>query len=380
MVANPIPAKRFSALTDALALLVSITDLEQLLGRIVETARETTGAAFAALGVIGEHRTLTEFVHRGIGVELVRRIGHLPEGRGVLGTLIKERRTIKLDDLANHPDSVGFPEHHPSMTAFLGVPVGIHDDAFGNLYLTEKQGGFTDEDVQLVEALAAIAGAAVENARLRTRLEGLAVSEDRQRIGRDLHDSIIQDLFGTGLELQGIAGRIAEEEARKRVDDAVDRIDRTIDDLRGIVSNLSRSVESGSVAETLRNQLDPLVKPYEAKLNLTVIPPGLRMGPASSDALIPIVTEAASNALRHSGTGSLDVRVEVLGSKTLLSITDHGSGFDPDRVAKGMGLKNLKDRVAALGGEVSVRSVIGVGTAVEVSIPADPEAGRAGGS
>lgn len=379
---NPIPAERFTALTDAIASLVSVVDLEELLGRVVEITREATGARYVALGVIGEHKTLVEFVHRGIGVEMVHRIGHLPEGRGVLGTIIRERKTIRLDDLSAHPDSVGFPEHHPEMKSFLGVPVGAADDAFGNLYLTEKEGGFTEEDEQVVGALAAIAAAAVETASLRSRLEMLAVSEDRQRIGRDLHDSIIQDLFGTGLELQSISGRIKDDGMRERIDSAVDRIDRTIEDLRGIVSNLSRSIETGSVEDTLQAHLQRLAKPYEVAVGLTVSPLGLRLRSAVADALIPLVTEATSNALRHSGTENVEVRVEMVAGRVLVSVADQGSGFDHDRVVAGMGLKNLRDRVAALLGESSVRSVPGVGTVVEISIPAgdDPPATPASGS
>jgi signal transduction histidine kinase len=314
-------------------------------------------------------------VHRGIDVEVVRQIGHLPEGRGVLGTIIRERRTIRLDDLSTHPDSAGFPKNHPPMKSFLGVPVGLADEAFGNLYLTDKEGGFTEEDEQIVEALAAMAAAAVETARLRSRLENLAVNEDRQRIGRDLHDSIIQDLFGTGLELQSISGRITDDGTRERVDNAVDRIDRTIEDLRGIVSNLSRSFESGSVEETLRSHLQRLAKPYNVTVGLSISPVGLRLDASVADALIPLVTEATSNALRHSGTETVEVRVEMVGGRVLVSVADQGSGFDNDLVVAGLGLKNLRDRVTALDGESSIRSVPGVGTVVEVSIPAGPNPG-----
>ena len=354
---------------------MSVVDLEQLLARVVEITRETTGAQYVALGVIGEHKTLVEFVHRGIDVEMVRQIGHLPEGRGVLGTIIKDRKTIRLDDLSAHPDYAGFPEHHPQMRSFLGVPVGAADSAFGNLYLTDKEGGFNSEDEQIVEALAAIAAAAVETSRLRSRLETLAVSEDRQRIGRDLHDSIIQDLFGTGLELQSISGHISDDSSRTRIDNAVDRIDRTIEDLRDIVSNLSRSVESGSVEDTLQAHLQRLAKPYNVTVGLAVSPVGLRLETSVSDALIPLITEATSNALRHSGTETVDVRVEMVGGRVLVSVADQGSGFDHDVVVAGLGLKNLSDRVAALNGESSVRSVPGVGTVVEVSIPAGPDPG-----
>ena len=155
-----IPVDRFKALTEAAATVVGTAQLEALLGRLVETAKETTGAEYAALGVIGDHKQLIEFVYRGVDEETAKKIGHPPEGRGVLGTLIRERVTVRLDRISDHPDSVGFPPHHPPMETFLGVPVGTSDGTFGNLYLAEKPGGFTEEDEMVVAALAAVAGAA----------------------------------------------------------------------------------------------------------------------------------------------------------------------------------------------------------------------------
>src|SRR5690606_10269489 len=107
-----IPVERFKALTEAAATVVGTAQLEALLGRLVETAKETTGAKYAALGVIGDHKQLIEFVYRGVDEETARKIGHPPEGRGVLGTLIRERVTVRLDRISDHPDSVGFPPHH----------------------------------------------------------------------------------------------------------------------------------------------------------------------------------------------------------------------------------------------------------------------------
>src|SRR5690606_17885133 len=106
-----------------------------------------------------------------------------------------ENMTIVLEAISDHPDSVGFPANHPAMISFLGVPVAVADRSFGNLYLTDKEGGFNDDDVVAIEALSRIAGAAVQTARLQSRLRRLAVVEERQRIARDLHDSVIQDLF-----------------------------------------------------------------------------------------------------------------------------------------------------------------------------------------
>ena len=144
-------------------------ELGTILRRIVTSAAALAGARYAALGVLGEDGQLSEFVHTGLPDEVVERIGPLPEGRGVLGLLLGDGEApLRLDDLATHPASVGFPPGHPPMRSFLGVSVPVRGQAFGNLYLTEKAGGggFTQADEDAVVALAAAAGVAVENARL----------------------------------------------------------------------------------------------------------------------------------------------------------------------------------------------------------------------
>lgn len=364
-----IPVTRLASLTEAVVSLVAMEDLEHLLRRLVQTACDTTGARYAALGVVGEHKTLIEFVHEGIDPETAARIGHLPQGHGVLGTLIRERVTLRLDRMSDHPDSVGFPEHHPPMERFLGVPVGIGDMAVGNLYLTEKAGGFDADDQLIVEALAAIAAVAVEKTRLRTRLGEVAVLEDRQRIGRDLHDSIIQDLFGTGLQLQGLTAGAIDEGTRAGLDEAVARIDDTIDSLREIVTDLDRSAIAGTFGELLRTQLSRLAAPYQVAVAVSVDPADLELPEEALASVQPMVTEAVSNALRHSGSKTIDVRLEGLGGRLVISVVDQGSGFDQENVEAGMGLKNLSQRAAELGGHVDIRSVLGVGTVVEVLLP-----------
>jgi signal transduction histidine kinase len=155
-------------LLHALAALAGDLELSEVLQRIVSAACGLVDAKYGALGVIGPDGTLTEFVHEGIDDATVRAIGHLPQGRGILGQLISQPTPLRLADLAQHPASVGFPAGHPPMHSFLGAPVRLRDRVFGNLYLCEKRSGapFTDEDEDLIVALAAAAGAAVGNARL----------------------------------------------------------------------------------------------------------------------------------------------------------------------------------------------------------------------
>jgi signal transduction histidine kinase len=159
---------RLRGLLDANRAIVGDLDLPTVLRTIVEAAVELVHARYGALGVVGSEGVgLDEFIHVGMDAETVEAIGHLPEGKGLLGLLIEEPAGIRLADLSRHRRSVGFPDGHPPMKGFLGVPVRVRDEVFGNLYLTRPDDvGFTDEDEELVEALAATAGIAIENARL----------------------------------------------------------------------------------------------------------------------------------------------------------------------------------------------------------------------
>jgi GAF domain-containing protein len=160
---------RLRAIVSAGVAMASELSLDLVLQKIAEAAAELTGARYAALGVIDQSGlALEEFVVTGIDEEARAIIGDPPHGRGILGALIHDAKPLRLDNLADDPRSVGFPPNHPPMRSFLGVPVLLRGVAYGNLYLTEKEGGgpFTDEDQELVQLLSAQAAVAIENARL----------------------------------------------------------------------------------------------------------------------------------------------------------------------------------------------------------------------
>jgi signal transduction histidine kinase len=159
---------RVDGLLEAVLAVGSDLDLQTVLHRIVEAAVRLVDARYGAVGVIGEGGVLSQFLTVGIDEEGYARIGSLPQGRGILGVLTKEPRPLRLHNLSEHPASFGFPANHPPMSSFLGVPIRVRHEIFGNLYLTEKAGGgdFDDEDETVVLALAAAAGVAIENARL----------------------------------------------------------------------------------------------------------------------------------------------------------------------------------------------------------------------
>ena len=174
------------ALLEANRTIVADLDLALVLRRIVESALQLVGADYGALGVVGTDGVLEEFVHVGMDDDTVRTIGHLPEGLGLLGLVIEKQQSIRVDDVIGHEGAIGFPDGHPTMRAFLGVPVRVREEAYGNLYLTRTAAEpFSDHDEELVQALAATAGVAIENARLfeeaRLRHQWLAASTEVTR-------------------------------------------------------------------------------------------------------------------------------------------------------------------------------------------------------
>jgi len=175
---------RTEGLLDAVLAVASGLDLDATLRRVVQAAVDLVDARYGALGVLApDRRSLARFVHVGVDDTVRERIGHPPHGAGILGRLIEDPRPLRLDQLATHPASVGFPPHHPPMASFLGVPVRVRGEPFGNLYLTEKRGepgSFTADDEAIATALATAAGVAIDNARLYGRTATLMHEAQRR--------------------------------------------------------------------------------------------------------------------------------------------------------------------------------------------------------
>lgn len=373
----PMSASEVSGLTPLItsaAKVVGTSDLGQVLRTLVAQAKNATGAEYAAIGVIGSHDVLADFIYDGIAPEQAELIGHPPIGRGVLGTVIRQKEPIMLGEISEHPDSVGFPEHHPDMHAFLGVPVAVGDDVFGNLYLTNKEGGFTNQDLEIANALSRIGAAAVQTARLQTRLRRLAVVEDRQRIARDLHDSVIQDLFATGLSLQGLASRVSDPKINDPLNQALDTLDRSVTALRSYVFELRES-SRGPVGldERLQQLVSRMGATYPSHVELNI------EGEVPADwdeELVILATEALSNALRHSHATHVEVELAISPDEMVLRVVDNGDGFDPGEPRHGMGLSNMAARAQAMGGWLNVESEATTGTTIEARIPLSPPTSR----
>ena len=511
-------------LLDAVMALSSDLDLHSVLARIVESASALTGARYGALGILGRDDTLGDFVTTGFTHHEHEQIGDLPHGRGILGLLIDDPRPLRLQDLTEHPASYGFPAHHPPMRSFLGVPVHIRGTVFGNLYLTEKEGGgdFTDTDEQLVVALANAAGLVIENARayglserrrqwleasavltdalqppvewdlaleqisstarrigsawatavvspgsegevralaceprdveralhlvdeavarlgagplsdavdvrlddvtasvvpLRVRLaeggtlvalfdadaarardvderellisfadhaalaldralavgdrELLAVLSDRERIARDLHDTVIQRLFAVGMQLQAVA-LTGGPELGDRLRASVQDVDDTIRDIRATIFELHTPA-----GETLRGDLHSLAREYVPILGYT--PTVRTSGPLDTvvpdvlhEQLLPVLREALSNVARHASASRVEVEVVVDAETLRLTVLDDGVGLG-ERVHES-GLRNARDRARMLGGDLELSSAQPHGLVLHWHAPLEPGA------
>ena len=364
---------RLRRLIGAVATLGSDLELGDLLERLTAAAVDLVDATYGALGVLDPSRTSLEaFVTVGLDADQVAAIGHLPKGRGILGLLITQPQPLRLPDLRAHPDSAGFPPNHPPMSSFLGVPVFVGGEVYGNLYLTDKKGAaeFTEVDADLVLSLAVAAGVAIENARLHATVRELDVLRDRERIARDLHDTVIQRLFATGLALQG-AARLAERpEVVARIQRAVDELDVTVREVRSSIFEL----HTAEVASRgLRRQLLAIGDEMAEALGYA---PSFRFeGPVDSavtDEVIPhvlsVVREGLANIARHAGSPTAEVLVRVATDHLVVLVEDRGHGPGAPRDG-GRGLANLGSRAEELGGEMRLEPRVEGGSRLVWRVP-----------
>jgi GAF domain-containing protein len=244
-----IGAAQLRALLGAVLAIGVDLDLEAVLSRVIRTAVDLVGARYGALGVVDDDGTrLVQFVTVGIGPDERAAAGDPPTGHGVLGTLIADAEPLRVADISRHPDAVGFPPGHPTMTTFLGVPIFIRGDVFGTLYLADKGPGpvggvaeFSEADEQLVTGLASAAAVAIDNARLHARVREVDLVGDRERIARELHDTVIQRLFATGLSLQAAVRLVDRPEAVERIERTIDDLDETVRQIRYAIFGLQES-------------------------------------------------------------------------------------------------------------------------------------------
>ncbi|MBF6605330.1 MAG: GAF domain-containing sensor histidine kinase [Chloroflexi bacterium] len=371
------PAAALEALNEAARSIAGVLDVERVLQLIADRVRELVDARYAALGIVHPDGHLERFITSGLTRIEREAVGALPRGHGILGLIIREGRSFRIADIATDPRRAGFPPNHPPMHSFLGVPVTVRGRPVGNFYLTDKIGAaeFSEVDERLAEMFALHAGIAIDNARLHEQVEQLAIVGERERIGRDLHDGIIQGMYAIALSLEDVADLMATDpaEAAARVDRSIDAINLGIRDIRNFIFGLRPELlETAGLIEGLAALVDE--SRINTMIDLELSTEGIsgdELGEDERAQLLQIAREALSNVARHSGASRATVRMDRLDHRLRLAVSDNGVGFDPDadRGPMHRGLANMRARAAALGGDLVVDSVAGSGARLLVQVP-----------
>lgn len=369
-----------------LALSAELT-LEIVLVRIVNLARELTGARYGALAVVDESGQIVRFLTQGLTDEERAALGQPPTGRGLLGRIFVDTCPIRVDEIAKDPRSIGFPPGHPPMRTFLGVPIVLHGRTYGNLYLTDKQGPhgpipFTEEDERGVTLFAAQAAVAMENARLHGQVQALAAVGERERIARELHDSLAQALGY--VRLQAATAREALARGQDGVaETALGQIGDVAGDAYGEVREAILGLRSGGSGgeRSLVDALGEYVRRYREQTGIDVdfeVGPevvALRLAPVVEVQLVRIIQEAVANVRKHARTGGARLRLDVVtgagGPRLRALVADDGQGFDlqQSRGEAHYGLAIMRERAEGVGGHLEIVSSPGQGTQVRVDMP-----------
>ena len=355
---------------------MSVRDVLQV---IVRSARSLVGARYAALGVPDEGNSFAEFVVDGISDAEWQAIGPLPRRHGMLGVLLTEGRPERLADISQDPRFEGWPAAHPWMSHFLGVPVRDGDQILGIIFAANKTSaaaekrGFTERDQEILSLFAAHAAIALTNARLYERSRELTVMQERSRLARELHDAVTQKLFSIRAHARAagvLAGREPFDPDRVRAEiDVVGALGAEAHaELRAVIDGLAPpDLQDGGLASSLRRYAVMAGRAHGIPVTFSAAElPAL--GARKEAALYRVAQEALHNALRHSGAGTVGVRLARTAHRVTLDIKDDGHGFTPEAPSGGVGLASMRERAAAAGGTLTIKSGAS-GTLVRMTVP-----------
>ena len=369
----------FRTLSDVVLALAAEREVEPVLQRLVHAARELGGARYAALGIPDGQGAFAQFITSGMSDELIAAMGPLPRTHGLLGAMLESPEPYRTSDIHTHPRFRGWwPPAHPDMRSFLGVPIVSRGGIIAALYLNDKEGaaGFSDADERLISLLAAHAALAIENARLHERSRELSIVEERNRLARELHDSVTQQLFGVVLAAESAGELLARGDgaARGEVERVQELARGAMDELRSVVFELRpASLAAEGLPQALRKHADVLRRVSGVAIELRVAgPPPL--GAEASGEVFRIAQEALQNALRHAAAGHIRVELGAESGRLVLTVADDGTGFDTAAIAavrgRRLGLTSMEERATGLGGRLAIASRPGAGTTVRLEVPA----------
>lgn len=352
-------------------------DTDEVLQTIVATARELIGAEYAALGIPDGAGSFAQFLVDGVTDEQWAAIGPLPRQHGMLGVMLHDPAPQRLADIRRDPRFGWWPRAHPEMSAFLGRQIRDGDEVLGAIFLANKDGGFTEADEELLGVLAGHAAIALAHARLYERERELAITRERNRLARELHDAVSQKLFALRLSAESAAALLDRDPERARGElDQVGRLAReAAEELRSVVVELRPAdLEEDGLAVTLRKHAEVL-----DRVNLTGGGPRVMfeggdvqgIAPAHEAVVLRVAQEALHNALRHAQASKITVSLGPHADGAALEVADDGVGFDPAAVrgaGRSLGLVSMRDRAKSVRGRLTVSSAPGQGTTIRLEV------------
>jgi signal transduction histidine kinase len=363
--------ERVSQVVLAVARQMSARDVLQM---IVRSARTLARARYAALGVPDDHGSFAEFVVDGISARQQRRIGPLPRHHGMLGVLLREGEPLRLADIRADPRFEGWPAAHPDLSDVLGVPIRDGSQVLGFIFAASKRapGGFTERDEQLLGLFAAHAAIALTNARLYERGRELSVLEERARLARDLHDAVSQKLFSVRIKASAAAVLVDRDPGRAAAEirSVATLAGEAHAELRAVIDGLAPpDLAADGLAGSLRSYAQLAGKTYGVAVRVITcdLP---ELGAQREAAVYRVAQEALHNALRHSGASEVRVSLAEHQRRVVLEVTDDGQGFAAQPAPGGLGLSSMRERAAAVGGTLTIRSAPDAGTRIRFSLPA----------
>ena len=363
------------ALRNASLALTNELDLANVLQRVVDLSRTLVQARYGALAVLDpEGRSIAQFYTSGLTPEQRKTLGNPPANHGILGLMTRQGEAVRIGDVTADPRASGFPEHHPHMRSLVGVPIMAKGRIFGNLYLADKRvesgtgavvvDSFTAEEQEILQMFAAQAAIAIENAQLYKENQQLAILRERDRIGMDLHDGVIQSLYAIGLLLDDARHRLDSdpEKTRATLGTAIAGLNNTIQDIRNYISDLRpHRFQGRNVRQGLEQLAQELRTDTLFAVHLKVDPQAAAACTArQADEFLHIAQEALANIRKHADATTIQMRFQFSDGLLQMVIQDDGSGF---------GLRNMRERARALHGEFRLEARPGSGSQVIVVAP-----------
>jgi signal transduction histidine kinase len=374
-VSDPL-SPTLRAVSDAVLSVAAERSVEEVLQRLVESARELAGARYAALGTPDGDGGFGRFLTAGMSDELVAALGPLPRTHGMLGAMLETAESFRTRDIHDDPRFRGWwPKGHPNMRSFLGVPITTPDGVIGAFYLTDKAGAdeFTDADRELIELLAAHAAIAITNARLYEQSRELSILSERNRLALELHDAVSQKLFSLVLTAEA-AATLSERDsaaAREQLARLQALAQEALEELRALIFELRPpEVESDGLCGALRKHVSLLA---QRRPGIALeLDDELPREPGRDAELLRVAQEALGNALRHADAEHVWVRLHGVDGRLVLEVEDDGAGFDPGAAelrSRRLGLTSMEERARRLRGRLEIVSTPGSGTTVRVEVP-----------